>query len=493
MRRRVPLFLLPLLVLGCGGDDLPDELPFDLTRPKKGEALTDAEIRAFTERLVAFYRRTDYFDWLVSLSHGMHASTGKPDYLVWWQDIEAIKEGDVVTFRHAETGGGHNVYIATSRILQQASAAYLLTGDSTIGTLVEQYSKGIVASCKGMVFDDNDPNPYLMARNIVNQNHTYEVSGGRKKAVDYSGWYSAYEQWNAQRIHFPNNPYWGDVWVTNMRSKDDVPHIYSAAAYLRYVMERGEDADVRTAAAEAYEYISGFAKDIVDNGYRIRTKDAQGEPWIPDEDLASFVQYESIVPNGECTAKLTSALLGAGDPGGNDCGLADGNDYEALAVAGHYYNYAIVDHFHLSAILTSLLYERHEAALRMLRGLGRRVERYQDPEADEPGWDNERWEGDVAVLLLEASAAGLPLTAEETRLIHAQYGRALDAYEAWPNWDLWSLPDGTYPRRGGYEPEDEAVPVEDLAYFFAYCFSPFANETSAPLVDCDLLSDPERW
>src|SRR5262245_50124540 len=102
--------LVFLVLAGCskGAGDLPDRLPFSFERPDQGDPVSDEEIEAFSRRVAAFWKRTDYFGWVLSVSHGVDASTGLSDYSVWWQDIEAIKAGDRVTFRHTEQGGGKN-------------------------------------------------------------------------------------------------------------------------------------------------------------------------------------------------------------------------------------------------------------------------------------------------------------------------------------------------------------------------------------------------
>lgn len=475
---------------------LPVALPFEVTRADRGDPVTAEEVTAFTRRLTGLWASKRYFEWARSISHGVDASTGKPDFALWWHDVEAVKQGDEITFRHASSGGGHNVYIPTSELLTAAASAYLSTGDAGAAVLTEQYAKGIAAACAGLIFDASDPNRYLMARNFVAQNHRYSLADGRKAAVDFSPWYSSYESWNAQRLHYPNNPAWGDIWVTNMRSKDDVPHIYLADAVLRYVLERSPDAAVKDAAARGDECVRGFAKDVVDSGYRIRTKDTSGQPWIPDEDLASFVTYESLIPNAECTAKLTSALISDGDPRGNDCSRADGNDYESFATSVHYYNYHIQLSFHLAAIWHALISGRNELALAMVNGLVGRAERYANPSSGEPGFTDRRWPADQAVFLLQAAASGLPLTSAEVRSIHQAYDEALTTYGRWERWDLWSsaVPDGTY-LPGDYLLDDlgRLISGEQLAAAALYCFSPFKNPAGRAPVDCDIVGDRSRW
>ena len=84
------------------------------------------------------------------------------------------------------------------------------------------------------------------------------MPNGKRKAVEYHDWYSTYEGWNADRVHYPNNPTWGDIYVTTMRSKDDVPYMYRAAAWFPYILEHTEDeGDVDTRRRRSGGYADG--------------------------------------------------------------------------------------------------------------------------------------------------------------------------------------------------------------------------------------------
>jgi pterin-4a-carbinolamine dehydratase len=421
----------------------------------------------------------------------MDASTGHPDYLVWWQDVTPEKKGDTVTFTHHPCCGAHNTIDITVRFLAQAISGYLMSGDATMGRVVEQYSKGLTATMKGFIWDTNDPAPYLMARNIVNKNHAYTVEG-RKKAVVYSTWYNEKIDWNTQRIHFPTNPTWGDVWVHNMRSKDDVPHIFHVFPLLKYAAAYGKEQKVRDASLEAAEWLAGFARDIVDSGYYIRTKDKTGRAYIPTEDLASFVSYEWIDPRAECNAKLNAAFMGYGDSRGLKCGDGGINAYESTVIASHYYNFDIVASWHPAAILNALVSGNNDAALKLMGGLASRVDTYMhNPDISlkkEPGFP-----GELAHYLVRAASSGLPLTSAEVRLVHERFGAMADAFSAWQYWDAWdaSVPDGVLP----YGPWNQGhwVSIENAAFILEYCFSPFRNGAGASLADCDVVADPAKW
>ena len=487
---------------------LPDRLPFAFTRPDVGDPVTDQEVEAFTRKFVSYFKELGYFQWILRSTHGVHASTGLPDYLVWFH-VDAEKAGNTVTFRHGGCGGGHNIMIPTPRILAGAISTYLLTGDESAAKVAAQFCRGVTATMKGMVFGEDDPLLYLMARNIIAMDHEYDTDEGYHKVVDYSGWRCNYSDWNTGSIEIPNNPTWGPLWATNMRSKDDVPHIYLAVPHLRYAAAYATDPDVRDSCAETLEYLSGFGKDIVDNDYHIRTKDKDGNPYAPGHsgnaeadrgagDLASFVDWEEFIPGAECNARRTSALLGYGDGRDLDCGPGSLNAYEKAATGTHYYNYAIVRYFHLAHLANALALGDNAAAEVLVQGMTDRLDGYEAAYDDQVSVAE--WENDLAELSIRASAFGFPLTSREARLIIDSWSEGIDRYKAWPNWNLWdsSVADGPV----SYQPPDMTVEseveyrwarIEDLAFIFEYCWSPFKNPDGRRFVDCDIVRDPTQW
>jgi hypothetical protein len=478
---------------------LPLALPFMYERAADGEPLTDAEIADFTARVTGFWQQIDYFTWAAETSAGMDVSTGVPDYLIWWHDVVAEKNGDTVTFAaSAVDGGSHNNAKPTGVVLAAALAGHLMGGDEPMRYLAEQYTKSFSACMKGFVHDEDDPVDWLMARNLVGRAHAFTLPSGKKKAVDYAEWYFPYEGWNADRFRYPDNPTWGDIWVTNKRSKDDLPYWFRVAAWLPYVIELSPDEGVRAAAAEALDLLEKNARDIVDHGYTLRTKDANGNVFVPeDQDLASFVWYTTIVPDAECDARLGSALLGYGEPLDNECGTGQGSRYDTIAGAGNYFNYAIFNYFHQAAALLALTRGQADVARQLVEGLALRADRYRDPAAKEPGRAEASWNTDVAMFLTRAAVVGLPLTAAEARDVQAAHLSSLEHYQAFPNWDLWSpsVPDGRYSFRDGYHPKGvpQAFDIEDFSTLLEYCWSPFKNPAGARFVDCAVVADPTRW
>lgn len=479
--------------------NLPHKLPFEFERKADGEPLSQQEVRDFTKGLTGVWKQMDYFTWLYETNHGMDASTGYPEYLIWWHDVDAVKEGDTVTFRHNRNhGGSHNNAEPTSLAMAQVAGGYLLTGDPMAGEVLRQFALSFTAMMKGFEFDANDPNKFIMARNITGHNHSFTLPSGKKKAVDFTDWWFEYEGWNANRYLYKDNPTWGEIWVTTMRSKDDLPYMFRATAWLPYVILRTDNQDVREGLVEAWEYMAGFAQDIVAEGWLIRTKDRDGNPYVPEtEDLASFVEYTSVMPDAECDGRLAVALLASGKIPDFDCGNGQGSMYDDVSGSINYYNYSIVDGFHMNAVHLALVMGHSELAKRLLEGLAIRIDRYRNPKTCGKGCLNENWGRDIATLLVEAACVGLPLTAAEARHVHTYYNQAVVDFMAFPNWDLWapSVADGVYDFRQGFHPKanPNAVRVEEIALMMEYCASPFQNPAGAQFVDCDLVADKAGW
>ncbi len=505
----------------------PRELAFAFTRPPLGEPIPTEEVTAFTRRVAATLKEVGYFRWLLRTSTGMDASSGMADYLAWHNDVRAVKEGDKVTFE--QRGGEHNMWINSSKVLTAVMGAYHHTGDWEAAKLTEQYCKGLTATVKGFVWGEDDPAPWLMARAIFPMDHQFTMDeatwrdDGRRKRVEFSHAYTEARHWNAQTFGWPENPTWGSIWVTNMRSKDDVRAITRLVPFLPAVVEGARDEWVREACAETLDTMVHFHKDIVDEEYSIRTKNERGEAYrLPcdteeyeeNTDLGSYLCYVAADPRNECCSRLATDMIAYGERLTNDCGTCTGSLYDAVAPLGNIYNASIIWDYHMAAVAASLLHGQNDEAFQTLTGLVERIDGYVHPPAGDTVSQAATWASHVAHLLVEAAAVGLPLTAHEVRQVHSFWDQTAVELTAWPNWDLWdeSVPDGTYEGwtnwdwwTSGQPPAEqslrsyrpvtstEAIPVQWFAALFEYCISPFQNPAGAAFVDCEILRDPSTW
>ena len=480
----------------------PRGLPFEFKRTDKGDPVPGEETTAFTKKVTAVWEKAGWARWLLRTSTGVDPSTGKEDYLAWYNDVQAVKEGDTVTFR--QTGGDHNMWISGSKILTQAMGGCSLTGDWEMCKLAQQYCKGLTASVKGFVWDENDPAKFLMARAVFPMDQEFTLDeqtwqdDGRKKNVVFSTMYKEEHGWNAHTFEWPHNPTWGYMYVTNMRSKDDVCAITRTTTFLAYMVADAPYDWVADACQETLETMQGFNKDIVDFDYNIRTKGQDGAAYIDTEqDLGSYNWYTALDPLNECTARLATDLIAYGEPLTNDCETGFGSVYEDIAVSGHYYNYPIVWGYHMAALGHALMYRHVDIAWNLLYGMTLRMDDYLDPSTDQPGASNGHWNRDMAVLLVQAASVGLPLTSKEVRLVQKHFTQAVTGWETFANWDLWSpdVPDGEYSAGSGFRPPstDEGIHRDSIAIFLEYCNSPFKNPDGRQFVDCDVVADMTNW
>jgi hypothetical protein len=413
-----------------------------------------------------------------------------------------------VTFRHE--GGADNMMAHTGRVFGPVVGAFMtLSGpeeQAPLRELVLGYIRGVSAMFDGSIWAKEDPVvDTIMARAIFHRNHTWELDGGRKAAVDYEPERREEFERRHDTLHNPANPTWSDIYVRNKRSKDDFPWVYRVQTHLARILWSSRDQEVRDAALKLYDQLQAFAADIVDHGYIIRAKGPGGEIFTPliegsdaVDDFASLVEYEALIPNAECNAKLSVALIATGKNLGNDCEDGISEIYEEVAMARYYGHTWMQWNFHVSAVATALLYG-DPAAQALLTGLGARMDELRV--RDDAISADPRYRGDVAQLLVLDAAYGLPLTSEEARHVMEEYTLAANHYETFDRWDLWSdaLADGEY----DYFPARESdardgttrthIRISEILNLFEYCASPVRATGGAPFINCELFIDPAEW
>lgn len=486
----------------------PDAPPFQVTRAAPaGDPPTDTEVEAFTRRMADFFVQTDYFLWLRRLSHGVAEGNpwNQPPYMCLWDAPIVVRQGDTVTFRHVT--GADNMMAHMGRVIGPVFGAYA-TGSgnarqrAALREMVLGYIRGVSAMFDGSIWAEEDPVvPTIMARAIFHRNHEWTLDGGRKAAVDYDAVrHEVFEQ-RHDTIHNANNPTWGDIWVRNKRSKDDFPWVYRMHVHLARLLWTDPDPEVRAAALKLHDQFQAFFKDILDSGYIIRAKAQGGAVYIPYlegtetvDDFASMVEYEEFVPNAECNAKLSVALIATGDPRGNDCEDGISEIYEEVSLIRYYGHTWMQWGFHVSALITAILYGA-EGTKALLEGLGARMDELRV--RDDKTSADPRFRSDVAQLLVLDAAYGLPLTAVEARHVIDEFSAAADHYQGWDRWDPWrdGLPDGEY---DGY-PARESTPgdgtqrthvwIVEMPNLFEYCASPVRATGGARFIDCDLFRE----
>jgi len=493
---------------------LVDETPFSLKRESSVPGPDAAQVRNFTREFSGFFLDTGYFSWLSRFSQGLPEDNpwGQPAYKVWWTNAYATRDGDLLTVDWERPSDNSTAKV--SRALSPlAGLALAAPGDPVVRELLLGYIRGLSASYDGMIWGGEDPPVEgLMARCIFHRNFETTLDGGRRIAVNYdSVRYTVIER-RHDTVHNPANPTWGDIYVRNKRSKDDLPYLYRNVPWLIRLIHRGEDRTLRQAAVRLFRQVRAMCADILDHAYCIRTKDESGQAFIPSsesgqvDDFATFTAYDDLFPLAECTAKLGTALIGRGEALGNVCVddqvdfYGHGGGYEDTAIATHFWSSNMIWGHHLTVLAVALAMGKHDEARLLLEGLAQRIDGLKD---DERAALYTEWWPDLAQLLVLAAAYGLPLTGDEALLIQQEYSAAADHYRATVTWDPWApqaaglgpfplLPDRSERDTEGTVLRSFVRPTEILN-LFEYCASPLRSATGAQFVDCEVLMDPARW
>jgi hypothetical protein len=451
------------------------------TRPDVGTPLTQAELDAATDDLIALIKQTRYFDVLDERVHGWPESAGGYWYGTWWSGITVTKANGVVTYTHSQDGSDNNG-LRTAPLLEAACYAYLIRGDALTANLVRRMVRGYSSWSLAMVRTAGDTLKPMLARAHYAANVT-STDGGRSIVLDFSQDRPGVDG-TSEYVHLPTNPTFGDIWIKNNRSKDDMGHVYRSIAQVQACAPR-LDAAGQADVKQMNDLYVAWAKQVEADGWGIATVDKNAQPIMPPPSVELAHYY--LVGNIECPGALMLRLFGDGDPGSLSCGSGVS---PAEVIAGtNITNSAkqILRTSHEASVVTAWLSGQSSTGLALLQGLAQRVESdlAAVTQANPPSNVNP---SDVAALLIHASNAGVPLTSNEIRWLHGRLHTAVQTYitsTATPTYHLFDAqtPDGTYP----YEPSGDGLAWNDIGVLLGACAAPYRNPQGRAILDCGKL------
>ena len=458
-------------------------LPFSYTRPDVGTPLTLAELEGFTDAYLALLEDTRYFTFVEERVHGWPESDpqGRYWYGTWWSGVTLQKRSGQITYRHIDVGGDNNG-LRTAPILEGTCYAYLMWNDPEHEHLTRKMVRGFSSWILGME-QTGVQTPTLMTRAAYLEN-IQSTDDGRSYFIDYSQNRPGVDNSATEYVNIPNNPYWGDIWIKNKRSKDCIGEMYRAVAQMRSCqgcMSTAGEQDLE----QMFDLYASWSRQVEDDGWGIATYDKDLSIYIPMEDLARFV----LIADAECAGVLALRFLGRGDPGTLDCedGISWPEDVaffnNDLMKSG---NKQMLRSYHQAAISFALDTGHDAVALALIEGMADRLDRnmdYLDQNGQLP--DNLDTK-DLVTLIVEAATVGVPLTSREVRWVHQQIGRAAQDYLA-PGWHNHfhvfdaAVPDGDY----FYKPGSDEMLLNDFGLPLGACASIWRNPASRQLLDCD--------
>jgi hypothetical protein len=461
--------------------DVAVGLPFPYTRPAVGAPVSASELTTATDRYLELLKKTRYFDVLDERVHGWPQSDPKQRYWygTWWSGCGLLKAGGKVTLEHVNVGADNNG-IATSAMMEGTCYGTRLWSSAKLELLTRRLLRGLHSWIMAMERSANDPAGTLLAR-VSYPEPVTSTDGGRTVYINYAPDRPGIDSY-CQYVHIPANPHWGDIWIKNNRSKDDIGHMLRAVATLSDCAPVFGAATALDRQAMEASYVK-WAKRVEADGWAIATYDKSGALTIPS--LTSTMSRFITVGNAECNAVLSLKLFSQGTAGTFVCG--NGIHPLEWVVLQKAYNGEIIRSFHEAAVKHALLAKQSAIAQVMLAGLTARIDDGMKlAEAGPlPDWLTTE---QLFSLLVHAASVGVPLTWREVRWLHKRIDEAYTSYvtntapEVYRVFDP-STPDGAY----SLAPSGSGIDFKDLALLIGTCAATFRNPTSNPVLDCARL------
>lgn len=452
-------------------------LPFDYERTDVGTALTAAELTTATDHYLALLDRTDWLDQIEARAHGWPESdaAGHPWYATWWSGVGIHVEGTERSFVHVDRGADNNG-LRTPQLLEGACYAWRLWSNDQDQHLVRRLVRGLSSWHLAMRRNGSDAERGLLARAAYPPSILDETRG---VFLDYDADRPGVGVEPSFYVHLPENPSWGDVYVKNQRSKDDMGHLMRAVAAMDACegsfTEAGADDDLR----EMRRLYMEWAQRVEREGFRIATlEEGTADVVFPSGDLATY----TITGGIECHAEIAIRLLSRGEPLGAECATPTGPVPDPVGGLNNSALQILRTH-HEAAAALALVTGQEALAEELLAGLAARLEMILDRyEAGEMP-DNAR-PGDVFQLMVESANLGVPLTSREVRWLHARIEEAYAGYDtSGPEWHVFEpgASDGDYT----FEPGGPGIDFKDLGLLLGTCVAPYVNPAGRAVLDCD--------
>ena len=460
--------------------DGPTGLPFTYTRPPAGTPLSAAELAAVTDKYLDLLQKTNYLQFVDERVHGWPQSDAKKRYWygTWWVDMGIHRHSGEVSFVH--TGGADNNGIPTAAVLEGACFVLKQWPSTQREQLVRRLIRGMHSWIMAMERQANDPIGVLLARSAYPESIT--STDGGTFAIDYAAGRPGPDTY-VDFVHLPTNPHWGDLYIKNKRSKDDIGHMLRAIATLDDCAS-GFTTDTHADDLAMRASYSKWSQRVETDGWGIATLDKNANLFMPPID--STMSHFYGLGNAECDAMLTIRLQGHGDPGAFSCG--DGIHPLEWAAMTNDHNGEIVRAFHEAAVRQALMAKRPSIAQAMLPGLAKRIDDGVTlAETNKlPVWLSRE---SLADMILHSANTGVPLTWREVRWLHGQLEIAYTAYVTNTPAHLYRMFDAASPE-GEYasEPDSKGIHFTSLALLVGACTAKYRNPAGMPLLDCARLT-----
>jgi hypothetical protein len=454
-------------------------------RADRGTPISVNERRLATLDLIEILNGTKYFDYVDSRVHGIPEKNSENKYWFghWWTGVRIIKSNGKVTYLHPETGSD-NTGIQTAPYLEGACYALSLTKEKKYEVLTRKMIRGMSAWMLAGVKSEND-NSIVLARSFYPESIN-SLENGREIYFDYEknrpGKYNGVSNY----VHNQFNPFFGDIYLKNERSTDDIGHIIRAIANLD-ACKNDFSPETKSDYWQLISLYKNWASNVEKNYFIIPTYDLNLKKIIRFGGIGDYNLYNLGISDPMCVEKLALRLMYKNESGNLQCGTGVSELEKILSKYLKNDAIEILRSHHIAA----LLFAKQKLNQRLVNDLGKGVEERMDRDfrvlkdnSRSPQFDPK----DIPSFLIQANNSGVPMTSEEMRLIYQKLHLAKISLLSPENNQVFnvfneSTPDGEY----GYDTNHPELYFYSIGTMLGACSSQFRKLDSRQFIDCELL------
>lgn len=477
-------FTLPLLLILLHSTTLfANQIPFE--RSDKGNIISEGERQQATDELISLLKDTQYFYFIDSRVHGSPESDASKPF--WWASmwtgVKASKLNGQITYTHSNDGSD-NAGIHTAPYLESACYAYLLTGEQKYAHLARRLMRGMSAWILSSArFQDEIP--HILSRSFYLPS-VHSTDGGRDLYINYEASRPGINGKASEYVHLSHNPFFGDIWLKNKRSVDDIGHMIRAMAQVQscrtiFGEEAKADLDQMNALYRTW------ASDVDANNFIIPTYNLKAERILENNGVGDYNTYKVPGFDPTCVEKLAVRFLHSNDAQNLKC--KKGISLVEKITSKYLKNDAIeiLRSYHVAAVAMSQLKSQTQVAEKLMEGLSDRMDRDLRVAKNikiSPKFDIQ----DIATFFIHATNAGVPMTSEEIRFVYERLHIAYKEMRSTMHYNTFhlfdaSVPDGDY----SFDPPNEGLYFYALGPMIGTCTSNLGKFSSRPLLDCERL------
>jgi hypothetical protein len=448
-------------------------------RTDEGAPLTSAELAKATDELIDIIKRTNYFDFADSRIQGWPASDSKHKYWwgSYWSGITVTKNNGVVTYKHSNDGSDNNG-MRTAPYLEGACYAYSLWHNPREARIVRKSVRGFSSRILQSERISQPNMPKVISRVLYPENVDVNEDG-RQIHIDYSANRPGVRVGVIQYVHIPDNPTFGDIWIKNSHSRDDLGEMMRSMALIRGCegqISRDVDSDI----FEMRNLFSEWATDVDQNNFEIPSLDEQGNYNKSTDSGTDKFNHRVLL----CWGNYALRLLHLDYAENLDCGDADFKFEDTF----HRWiqNDALQQQRTMRIAAVAMAHQKKQNVNPLIDGIVKKIVR--DLKYIDGSWSNSKVNiNDIPGFFINANNVGAPLTSKEIRWLHERLHRAyLEIDGASPVFHVFdtSTPSGTY----SYEaPGNTGINFSTIGLLLGACASPYRNLNNRQVFDCQRL------